>query len=175
MDDLDLAVELFTDPEVVQYVCDVMTPDSIEQALPTYIKRCGGGCIGVWCITETSSNQKLGTVALLPLPIELDDTDWSLLEGPGIPDGDIETGYFLKKLAWGKGYATEAVNRILRFAFENTPLQEIVATLDDENYKSRNVLEKAGLREVGKRFCYAEANCPDLRITKEEWLERTAI
>ena len=41
--DLDLAVELWTDPEVVEYVCDVMTKEEIRQELPDATKRGGNG------------------------------------------------------------------------------------------------------------------------------------
>ena len=35
-DDLDIALEMFTDPEVVKYVCDVMTETEIRQEMPDY-------------------------------------------------------------------------------------------------------------------------------------------
>ena len=96
-------------------------------------------------------------------PIELDDTDWELVAGEQIPEGDIEIGYILKKSAWGKGYATEACNRLLKFAFEETPLQEVVAVIDAENTASRKVLEKCGLSYQGQVRSYAGSN-PGFRI-----------
>ena len=41
--DLDLAVELWTDPEVVEYVCDVVTEEEIRQEMPDATKRGGNG------------------------------------------------------------------------------------------------------------------------------------
>ncbi len=166
LDDLELGIDMFTDPDVSRYVGGHVTAEEIKREMPKYIRRCGGGCIGIWCVTNKDSNEKLGTAILLPLPIEQDDTDWNLLKGPDIPDGDIEIGYVLKKSAWGKGYAKEAAERLLRFAFEDTPLQEIVATIDDENEKSRNILKKIGLREIGTQLAYGDEDCPYFRINR---------
>ncbi|MCP4193831.1 MAG: GNAT family N-acetyltransferase, partial [Planctomycetaceae bacterium] len=106
---------------------------------------------------------------LLPMPVEEDDTDWDLLIPGYMPDNDIEVGYFLKKSAWGQGYATEVCSRLLKVAFEEMPLSEVVASYDEGNNASRNVLLKCGLVERGTRRCYGEDG-PDLRITREEWL-----
>ena len=78
LDDLDLGIELFTDPEVMKYVSGTMTPQEIEDDMPTSVRRGAGGRIGVWCVTDKQSGEKLGTSILLPLPVEEDDTDWSL-------------------------------------------------------------------------------------------------
>ena len=74
---------------------------------------------------------------------------------------------------WGKGYATEACKRLLRFAFEETPLKEVVATIDPENTASQRVLEKSGLIYEGMRRAYA-VQCPGFRLTREQWLENNA-
>lgn len=174
LEDLDLATEMFTDPEVVRYLSfGFGTAEEIEEELPTSIRRCGGGCIGIWCVIERATSEKLGTGVLLPMPIEEDDTNWDLVQGPDIPDCDIEVGYILKRTAWGKGYATEICTRLLKFAFEQTPLVDVVATIHEDNEKSRRVLEKCGLRSEGWRQAYGEPS-PCFRITREQWLsERT--
>ena len=171
--DVELEIEIGTDPEVMKYVAEPDTEDSVVRGMPNYIKRCAGGCIGVWCVVDRSTKEKLGTAILLPLPIEEDDTNWDLVAGDELPDGDIEIGYMLKRSAWGKGYATEATKRLLKFAFEETPLEELVATIDSENTASQRVLEKCGLVPEGMRRAYAE-DCPGFRITRQQWLERNS-
>ena len=86
-------------------------------------------------------------------------------------DGDIEIGYFLKQSAWGKGYATEACKRLLQMVFEETPLNEVVATFEGGNTASRHVLKKAGFLDQGMRRCYGEDG-PDYRITRDGWTHR---
>ena len=155
LSDIDLAIEMFTDPAVVEYVGKLMTADEIADKMPTWTKRGGGGCIGLWCVADRQG-EKFGSAALLPLSTDKDDTDWDLVVPNAMPEGDVEVGYILKKSAWGKGYATEACRRLLRFAFEQTPLVEVVATLDTENTNSRHVLDKCGLVLKGTRRAYAE-------------------
>ncbi len=171
--DLDVEFEIGTDPEVMKYIDEPDTEDSVAQQMPNYVKRCAGGCIGVWCVIERWTKEKLGTAILLPLPIEEDDTNWDLVVGDELPDCEIEIGYILKRSAWGKGYATEATKRLLKFAFEETPLEELVATIDPENTTSQRVLEKCGLVYEGIRRAYA-VECPGFRITRQQWLERNS-
>ncbi|MEM9735792.1 MAG: GNAT family N-acetyltransferase [Pseudomonadota bacterium] len=168
--DIDLAREMFTDPEVVCYVGDLMDEAAIRAGLPDTLKRGAAGWIGIWRVASRHSGEKLGTVFLLPLPIEAGDTDYSLVEPGLVPPGDIEIGYCFKRAAWGRGYATEACQRLVRFAFEETPLTEIVASFYDEHAASRNVLRKAGFRDRGRMRCYGE-DAPNYRLTRREWLD----
>jgi len=166
--DLELALEMFTDPEILKYADGVMTEDQIRGQMSNWIKRGGNGCIGIWGIADRSGSKKLGSIALLPIPIEEDDTDYSLVIPGQMPDGDVEIGYFLKRSAWGKGYATEACRRLLQLAFEKSPLTEVVATFEAKNTASRNVLRKAGFVDRGMRRCYGEDGI-DYRVTRDEW------
>ena len=138
------------------------------------MKRCAGGCIGIWVLTRKSDGEKIGTAILLPMPVEEDDTNWDLVTGDEIPDSEIEIGYILKHSAWGKGYATEACKRLIRFAFEETPLTELVATTDHENLASQKVLLKSGLQDEGLVEAYA-GKYPGFRITKKQWEELTSV
>ena len=166
--DIDLSLEMFTDPEVIEYVCDLMTEDEIRREMSIWTKRGGNGCIGIWCVSDRNTGEKYGSAILLPMPIDEDDTNYDLVVPEMMPDGDIEIGFSLKRSAWGKGYATEACRRLLRFAFQETPLLEVVATFEDENVASKRVLEKAGLIDRGRMHCYGE-DSPSYRITRSEW------
>ena len=167
-DDVDLAIEMFTDPEVLKYAGGAVEEDEIRSEMPNWLKRGGNGCIGVWCISIRDGGEKIGSAALLPIPVEDDDTDFSLVIPGQMPEGDVEIGYFLKRSAWGKGYATEACKRLLQLAFEESPLTEVVATFEAGNSASRHVLKKAGFVDRGTRRCYGEDG-PDYRITRDEW------
>lgn len=171
--DVDLAIEMFTDPAVVKFVGNLMVEDEILRKIQVWTKRGGpNGCIGIWCVANRETGEQYGTGALLPIPIVEDDTKWDQIVPGAMPDGEVEVGYILKPSAWGKGYATEICLRLLKFAFEETPLKEVVATLDDENEMSRNVLEKSGFTYHGRRWAYAE-DSPDYRISRDEWIELT--
>jgi len=45
---------------------------------------------------------------------------------------------------WGKGYATEAVRLLIKFAFEELDLLRIYAKIYEYNIGSMKVLEKTG-------------------------------
>ena len=170
-DDLDISLELFTNPAVTQYADGVMSEEEILQQLPNWTKRGGNGCVGIWTITERHTSKKIGSIALLPIPGEEDDTDYSLVVPGQMPENDIEIGYFLIPSAWGKGFASEAVGKILSFGFTDGELDEVVATFEEENDASRNVLTKAGFRNHGYRLCYGKQG-PDYRITRQERQDR---
>ena len=172
MEDIDLVIDLFTDEEVTRYFSDEpMTEKEISNNMHLYIRRGIEGAIGIWCICDNQSDEKLGTVALLPLPINIDDTDWNLLNDDQPLDYEVEVGYFLKPQAWGKGLATEAAKAMVDFYFENLDCEELVGIIDDKNNASRNVLLKSGLKEIGRRKAY-QMMCPGFVITRSEWLAR---
>jgi len=170
LSDIDLAVDLWTDPEVVKYICDVPTEAEIREEMPDSIRRGGNGCIGIWCIADRRTGDKLGSAYLLPMPTEEDDVDYDLIVMGLMPDADIEVGYFLKPSAWGQGYATEVCKRILQFAFQEASLNELVASVDANNLASKNVLEKSGFRYLGQALCWGKDG-PIYKISCDEWIE----
>ncbi len=169
-EDLDLGEAIFLDPEVVKYVGDLSTPEKLPGELRTATARGAGGRLGVWCVMNKVTGEKLGTSILLPLPIDEDETDWSLMVEDRYPAAEIEIGYMFKRSAWGQGYATEACTRQLRFAFEQTALADVVAVTDPQNFSSQHVLRKSGLRDRGLRLAYGDEDTPAFGVTREEWV-----
>ncbi len=60
-------------------------------------------------------------------------------------------GYWLVPAAQGHGYATEAVGRVLSYAFDTLALHRIEATVDAPNDPSIGVLESLGFTHEGTR------------------------
>ena len=168
-DDVDLVLELFTDPEMMEYAGGPMKEEAIRAETTGSVRRGADGSLGVWCICRTGTKEAIGTIALLPLPVEAEHTDWELLRLGEVPEGDIEIGYFLRKSEWGQGYVSEAVKRLLEFAFSVASLEEIVAVIDPRNTASRKVLARTGFLSEGDRRAYRET-CPGFRISKADWL-----
>jgi RimJ/RimL family protein N-acetyltransferase len=98
-DDLDLVLEMFTNPEVMRYTGGVASEETLTKEMQHYVKRGAGECIGVWCVLRRDTGEKLGSAALLPLPVDGDDTDWALVQEDRYPDEEVEVGYFLKRSA----------------------------------------------------------------------------
>ena len=169
--DVGLVVEMYTDERVMKYARGRNSKDKIIEEMGMHIRRGGNGCLGKWCISDRITGESLGTIALLPLPTDRDDTDWDQLIEGKFPKDDIEIGYFLRRVAWGRGYATEAAQEILRFVFENAPFEKIVAVIDPRNNNSRRVLQKVGFESTGVRLAYGE-DLPGFQIIRENWLSR---
>lgn len=96
----------------------------------------------------------------------------------GLPDTEGELGFWLGVPYWGQGLIPEAVNEILRYAFEELNLKKIWCAYFDGNIQSKRVQEKCGFQ-----YQYTLENVPysqlnQLRtkhincLTKEQWLER---
>ncbi len=88
-------------------------------------------------------------------------------------------GCTLARQAWGKGYAKEAVSRLLDYLFRDLNLHRVVAGCDVENIRSFSLLERLGFRREayqlesywlsreetwGSEFIYA--------ILQKEWLKQ---
>lgn len=57
-----------------------------------------------------------------------------------------EIGYVLNPKYWGNGYIPEAVNRLIKYGFEELNLDIIWCGHYDFNHKSKRVIEKCGFR-----------------------------
>ena len=60
------------------------------------------------------------------------------------PGRDWEIGYWFGKPYWGQGYASEAVGRLVAFAFEELSAERLTAAWYHDNPASGHVLEKLG-------------------------------
>ncbi|MEO0371916.1 MAG: GNAT family N-acetyltransferase [Pseudomonadota bacterium] len=168
-EDVDIAKRVLCDDQVMRYVADAMTPEAVEEHMKDAVKRGAGGRIGIWAIRRKDTGAKIGDAVLMPVPIEEDDYDWSLLVPDAYPDAHIEVGYLTVPEAWGQGFATEVCRRVVQFAFEETSLDEVVACTDPDNANSQNVLQKSGLRRNGVKRVYTEDNVPWFELTRAEW------
>jgi len=59
-----------------------------------------------------------------------------------------EIGYVLSKEHWGRGLMPEAVNRIIKFCFENEHYDYLICSHFDYNNQSKRVIEKSGFRFI---------------------------
>jgi len=77
-------------------------------------------------------------------------------------DGTVEIGYGLREGFCGRGYMTEAVAAITRWALEQKGVSRVEAETDEENLASQRVLKACGYvptgtrGEEGPRFAFKE-------------------
>ena len=87
-------------------------------------------------------------------------------------------GFWLAKEHWGKGLMTEAVFRVLDFAFKELGFGKLTFDGAAENAASRRIKEKTGCRLIRtepRKFCDPKLKeiSEIWELTKEDWLKFT--
>jgi ribosomal-protein-alanine N-acetyltransferase len=88
-----------------------------------------------------------------------------------------EIGYWIGKPFWGKGYASEAAEGVLRYGFEQLGMRRIFAGYFARNASSGNVLKKIGMQYEGTlrqhQLKWGEAmDVVFYGILRDEWRNR---
>ncbi len=118
---------------------------------------------GVWALEEKTLHQVIGSVGLHR--DERRDSSESIRM----------IGYALGKPWWGKGYMTEAVQRVLSHLFEERGLKLVTVYHFADNLRSQRVIEKCGFRYEGtlrmasRRYDGKVLDDKSYSITKEEY------
>jgi RimJ/RimL family protein N-acetyltransferase len=87
-----------------------------------------------WAVERKSDGRFLGYCGL------------KLTNLPGTPvERDIEIGWRLREDAWGQGYASEAAEAVLAWAWANLSVERIVSFTIPANAPSRRVMERIGM------------------------------
>jgi RimJ/RimL family protein N-acetyltransferase len=61
-----------------------------------------------------------------------------------------DIGYVLNRRYWGRGYATEAADHVMKVLFDDSAICRAWATCDVDNLASARVLEKIGMAREGR-------------------------
>lgn len=85
-----------------------------------------------------------------------------------------EVGFWLGRPYWGRGYATEALTRVLGYAFETLEYATIKAGAFLDNAASMRVQTKVGMRLTGREMRPAPARGGDREVAvheirREDW------
>ena len=154
--DEEFLASLDSDPRVMQHIHEGAMPyeDALYYArnqieLAPYHWRAGK-----WLLESRADGARLGWVEL------------GKLSGPD--RDDLQVGYELAPAHWGRGYATEAVSRVLEHAFASLKLDRVAAIARPANAASVRVLEKMGFQRVGRRQDAGRVWCDEFRLTAEE-------
>jgi ribosomal-protein-alanine N-acetyltransferase len=86
----------------------------------------------------------------------------------------VGMGYFIKEKHWKKGYATEALKRVIEYAFEDNNVYRISTGCIKENKGSEKVMIKCGMTKETeyKKYQLHEDKLKDrveYRLIKHEW------
>jgi len=130
MEDFSSLCVLDKDPEVRQFFPDgVLTEDQIKKNIEKNIKSWEHLGYSDFIVIEKETDLFIGRAGF-----------------SNYQDSDIEVGYLFLKAAWGKGYATEAVQGLLKWAASNLNTNRIIAFAPINHLASQKVLEKSGMK-----------------------------
>ncbi|MBM7541826.1 GNAT family N-acetyltransferase [Amphibacillus cookii] len=91
---------------------------------------------GSWMVVRKSDDIVIGDLGFKEKPNE---------------NGVVEIGYGFLKDYWNNGYATEAVEVLIQWAFSTSKVEKVIADTLQDNYGSIRVLEKLGMKKVGHK------------------------
>ena len=113
-----------------------------------------------WAIVRKEDNQFMGEIALVQYNEEYNA---------------IQLGYHLGKAFRGHGYMKEALNEILRFAFEELDIDQVYALILNDNTNSQKVAKSGNLEYSRTIDNYKddvyEGPIDKYKITKDKWFE----
>ncbi|MCL4459722.1 MAG: GNAT family N-acetyltransferase [Chloroflexi bacterium] len=134
-EDLDHWCRWFNDAEVMQYYPERIYPYSRADAEEFFQRVQGSQTDKVFAI-ETKEGLLIGNVGLHHI-------NW--------PARHAELGIMIgEKDYWDKGYGTDVIKTMVRFAFEKMNLQRIYLRVADFNARAIACYKKCGFREEGR-------------------------
>jgi RimJ/RimL family protein N-acetyltransferase len=154
-EDLDARHAIRNDPDVYRYFPPYYSPPTKEKAregIAGSIRGWREKGFGEFAVLEKISGELIGYCGLM----SLDKSE------------EIEIYYGFPKKYWGKGFATEAARAVLKFAFDEAKLSQVVGVTNPKNIASQKVLQKIGLKYQGQITCY-QMDCAYFRISREEF------
>lgn len=141
--DEEVLFELDSDPEVMRFL-NGGTPTSRDVVKTVILPRFlmydeRSPSYGFWAAIEKTTRDFLGWFSFVPAEAT---------------PADVCLGFRLRRVVWGKGYATEGARGLVRKAFIELGIKRVVASTYEHNLASRRVLEKVGMTIV-RRFRFS--------------------
>lgn len=169
-DDLDNLVALDSDPEVMRYLNGGRATSREDVAVKLAAMTASSGFLKTWtwAAEDRTSGEFLGWFSLRPVSDR----------GPN----DVELGYRLRRMAWGRGLASEGATALVDKAFRELGVAELFAKTMSVNLASRRVMEKAGLSFVRSFFddwpeviAGGEYGDVEYAISRHQWERRAGL
>ncbi len=150
--DLDASAAMWADPKFMEYLGG---PADRQSAWRNIMQSLGHWALwgyGLWTVVENATGDVVGRAGL-----------WN---EPGWPG--VEAAWFIASSRWGRGYAPEAAEASIRFAFDNVGVDRVVSVIDADNAKSVRVAGKVGETRDHTEFLHGKHQVV-YAITRDEW------
>jgi len=152
LNELDILHQLFTDPYIREYLWDdqLLPRSQSEDVLKVNQQLFKRNKWGLWKIQHSDNKEIMGFAGL-----------WYFFEEP-----QPQLLYAILEKHAGQGYATEAAQRILSYAFEELNFTYLIAAMDEPHKISQKLAERIGMKFVEKKIEEGKATV-FYRIDKE--------
>ena len=159
--DVPAVAALANDAEVATRTASIPYPYSVKDAASWFERHRAAGQDGsglVFALERRSDSEFLGALGLII----------------GSEDEPVEIGYWLGRPHWNRGCMTEAIRRIIAFAFKEFGFPAVRAAAFPDTAASICVQEKVGTGLVGREVQPAPARGGDREvevreISREAW------
>ena len=133
-----------SDPEVVRYFPFGPLDEQGNAHVPQKNYRNGIKKMGFskWAVIDKETNKLIGMSGIVKMEIDGQE--------------QVELGYHLAKIYWGKGLGTEIARAVRDYAFNVLKLTELTAVIDKENIASQHVAEKIGMKYWKDSFIFGK-------------------
>ncbi|MBQ8087000.1 MAG: GNAT family N-acetyltransferase [Clostridia bacterium] len=130
-----------SDPEVTRYL--TWPTHASEEVTRTLLALWIEQRDPSWCVALRETNEAIGSISVVSANVETQT---------------VEIGYCLSRAYWGGGLMPEAASALIETLFHTFEVKRVIAKHDSENLKSGRVMQKAGMRYVGRREKGAQNN-----------------
>jgi RimJ/RimL family protein N-acetyltransferase len=163
--DVDAFVAYRNDPEVARYQSwTVPYPAEVGQRFVAELAELEPGAPGAWyqlAITEPG----VGLIGDIGVHVRASDRS------------TCDIGYTLSRPAWGRGYATEAVARVVTWLVDDLGIGVVAAEFDERNLASARLLARLGFspRDGARRAVWVDGGWAFERgvaLPASRWIDR---
>ena len=124
---------LNADPDVMEHFPSALTSEQSAELVERIIDGFALRGFGLWAVEVPEVTPFIGFVGLAVPGFDAAFTPC------------VEVGWRLARAAWGRGYASEGAREVLRFAFDDLGLDEIVSFTAVPNMRSQQVMQRIGM------------------------------
>ena len=131
LQDADALAAVLGDPVAMQYYPAAFDRKGVEEWIERNLERYQRVGYGLWAMVLKDSGELIGDCGCFLRDVDGRD--------------DIEIGYHVRRDLWGNGYATEAAQACMQYAFTQLGVDRVISLIRPENMQSIRVAEKNGL------------------------------
>ena len=156
--------KLSGDKDVMKYFPNILSrkeSNALAKKIMCFIADNGWG---MWAVEIKSTHEFAGFVGLNTPSVDMP------------PSPCVEIGWRLAKNCWGFGYATEAGQLALNYAFNKLQLEEVVSFTTLKNKNSLAVMARLKMKNIDMNFLHPDIDpsnplCEHVlyKITKFQW------